>query len=187
MRLSAVLAFALLAVPATAAEPIADQAQAAFDIFAGGQSQLDYTMAGYASAAFGNIAGKWVNLNGPASGTRIETYGVDHEKFCKTPAVLTLASPDPLTLTLSAKPVETEFSQIYTLVAGSTFAEYTEPAAYFAAIGLGPDKRGPEFDQRRAIALSLANGIVQIYRPSEDIVVIMRDKAYPTVLARCPA
>jgi hypothetical protein len=28
---------------------------------------------------------------------------------------------------------------------------------------------------------------VQIFRPSPDILVILRDKAYPTVLARCPA
>lgn len=187
MRLSAVLAFALLATPAAAADSIADQAQAAFDVFAGGQSQLDYAMTGYADALLRNVAGKWVSLGGPAPGTGIETYGADTEKSCKGSAVLTLASPDPLTLTLSAKPATTEFSQVYTLVAGSTFSEYTDPKPYFTAIGLGPDKTGPEADQRRAIALSLANGVVQIYRPSEDIVVIARDKAYPSVLARCPA
>ena len=187
MRLSAVLALALLATPVAAADSIADQAQAAFDVFAGGQSQLDYTMTGYAAVVLKDIAGKWVGLAGPAPGTGIETYGADTEKSCRSPAVLTLASPDPLTLSLSAKPATAEFSQVYTLVAGSTFSEYTDPKAYFTAIGLGPDKTGPEADQRRAIALSLANGIVQIYRPSEDIVVIVRDKAYPTVLARCPA
>ena len=142
--------------------------------------------AGHAGAVLADIAGKWVSLAGPAPGTGIETYGADTEKSCKSPAVLTLASPDPLTLTLSAKPATAEFSQTYTLVAGSTFSQYTEPRAYFTAIGLGPDKAGPEADQRRAIALSLANGIVQIYRPSEDIMVIARDKVYPTVLARCP-
>lgn len=187
MRLSAVLAFALLAIPAAAADSIADQAHAAFDVFAAGQSQLDYNLAGYAGVLLKNIDGKWVSLAGPAPGTGIETYGADTEKSCKSPAVLTLASPDPLTLTLSAKPATAEFSQVYTLVAGSTFSEYTEPKAYFTAIGLGPDKTGLEADQSRAIALSLANGIVQIYRPSEDIVVISRDKAYPTILARCPA
>lgn len=187
MRLSAVLAFALLASPVAAAGPIAEQAQAAFEIFAAGQSQLDYAMTGHAGVVLRNIAGKWVSLAGPAAGTGIETYGADTEKSCKSPAVLTLASPDPLTLTLSAKPATTEFSQIYTLVAGSTFSQYTDPRAYFTAIGLGPDKSGAEADQRRAIALSLANGIVQIYRPSEDVVVIARDKVYPTVLARCPA
>ena len=187
MRLSVLLAVAALSLPATAADTIADQAQAAFDIFAGGQSPLDYTMTGYANAVFKNIAGKWVSLNGPAAGTGIETYGADTEKFCKSTAVLTLASPDPLTLTLSAKPVDAEFSQVYTLVAGATFSQYTDPASYFAAIGLGPDKTGPQYDQRRVLALSLANGIVQIYRPSEDVLVIAREKAYPTVLARCPA
>ena len=187
MRLSAVLALALLATPVAAADTIADQAQAAFDVFAGGQSQPDYTTTGYAGVVLRNIAGKWVSLAGPAPRTGIETYGADTEKACKSSAVLTLASPDRLTLTLSAKPATAEFSQVYTLVAGSTFSQYTDPEAYFAAIGLGFDKTGPQADERRAIALSLANGIVQIYRPSEDIVVIVRDKAYPTVLARCPA
>ena len=187
MRLSAFLAFAVLAFPAAAADSIADQAQAAFDVFAGGQSQPAYAVSGYANAALRNIAGKWVSLPGPAPGTGIETYGTDTEKSCRSTAVLTLASPDPLTLTLSARPAATAFSQTYTLVAGATFSQYTDPAPYFAAIGLGPDRSGPQYDQQRALALSLANGIVQIYRPSDDIVVIARDKVYPTVLARCPA
>ena len=187
MRLSAILAFALLSFPAAAADSIADQAHAAFGSFAGGQSQLDYNLTGYVGAALNNIAGRWVNLNGPAPRTGIETYGADTAKFCKSTAVLTLASPDPLTLTLSAQPSAVEFTQIYTLVAGSTFSQYTDPKTYFAAIGLGPDKSGPGYEERRAIALSLANGIVQIYRPSDDILVITRDRAYPTILARCPA
>jgi hypothetical protein len=187
MRLSAVLAFALLSCPAAAADSIADQAEAAFGVFAGGKSQLDFNAAGYGGTALANIAGKWVSLSGPANGTGIETYGSDTDKACKSSAVLTLASPAAVTLTLSAKPLDVAFTQTFTLVAGSTFSEYTDPQSYFAAIGLGPDKTGAQYDQSRAMALSLANGIVQIYRPSEDIVVITRDKAYPTVLARCPA
>jgi hypothetical protein len=188
MRPSAlILVLISLASPVLAADSIADQAQAAFAVFAGGQSQDDFNTAGYGSVALSTIAGKWVALGGPAAGTGIETYGTDTAKFCKGAGAVTLASPDLLTLTLSAKPAATAFGQTYTLIAGSTFSEYTDPGDYFAAIGLGPDKVGPEFDQARAVALSLANGIVQIYRPSEDILVIARDKAYPTVLARCPA
>jgi hypothetical protein len=188
MRLAAVaFLVAALAGPAVAQESIADQAQAAFAVFAGGKSQADFNTAGYGTTALSNVTGDWVSLGGPAAGTGIETYGADTERACESNAVLALASPNPITMTLSAKPVETAFSQTYTLVAGSTFSEYTDPAEYFAAIGLGPERTGPEADQRRALALSLANGIVQIYRPSEDILVITRDKAYPTVLARCPA
>lgn len=188
MRLSVLMLLAAsVTSPSLAADSIADQAQRAFAVFAGGKSQMDFNTAGYSAQALANIAGKWVGLGGPADGTGIETYGADTAKSCKSTAVLTLASPDPLTLTLSAKPAASGFTQIYTLVAGSTFSQYTDPHAYFAAIGLGPERTGPEFDQRRALALSLANGIVEIYRPSEDIVVITRDRAYPTVLARCPA
>ena len=188
MRLSAlVLVLAGAVSPAVAADSIADQAQEAFALFAGGQSQMDFNTARYGNVALRGVGGKWIALGGPAAGTGIETYGTDTEKFCKGAGAVTLASPDPLTLTLSAKPAASEFSQTYTLIAGSTFSEYTDPADYFAAIGLGPDKAGPEFDQGRAAALSLANGIVQIYRPSDDILVITRDSAYPTVLARCPA
>lgn len=185
MRLSAILAFALFALPAAAADSIADQAQSAFATFAGGKSQPDFNLARYGTVALSGVAGKWVSLAGPAAGTGIETYGADTEKSCRSAAVLTLASPDPITLQLSAKPGTSEFSQIYTLVAGSTFSQYTDPASYFSAIGL--DKTGPEYDQGRALALSLANGLVQIYRPSADILVITRDRAYPTILARCAA
>ncbi len=188
MRLSAiVLVLAGLISPALAADSIADQAQKAFAVFAGGQSQMDFNLARYGNVALTRITGKWIALGGPAAGTGIETYGTDTEKFCRGAGAVTLASPDPLTLTLSAKPATTAFSQTYTLIAGSTFSEYTDPDDYFAAIGLGSDKVGPEFDQGRAVALSLANGIVQIYRPSADILVITREAAYPTVLARCPA
>lgn len=187
MRLSATFAcLAALASPALAADSIADQAQSAFGIFAAGQSQYEFLSAGYGKAVLASVAGNWVNLNGPAPGTGIETYGVDAANFCKSAAVLTLASPDPLTLTLTAKPAVSAFTQIYTLIAGSTFSQYTDPSSYFIAIGLGPERVGRQFDDQRVAALSAANGIVQIYRPSEDILVITRDGAYPTILARCP-
>lgn len=187
MRLSAILPVILaLASPSLAADSIADQAQRAYGVFAGGQSQLDFLSARYGSALLKDITGNWVGLNGPAAGTGVETYGADTDKFCKGAGVLTLTSPNLLALTLTAKPATSRFSQTYTLIAGSTFAEQTDPASYFESIGLGPDKVGLQFEQQRAIALSLANGIVQIYRPSDDILVIAREKAYPTVLARCP-
>jgi hypothetical protein len=187
MRLSAVLPVLLaLASPAPAADSIADQAERAYGVFAGGQSEVDYLSAKYGATLLKDVTGNWVSLNGPAPQTGVETYGADTEKSCKGAGTLTLASPNLLTLTLTAKPSTSEFSQTYTLIAGSVFAEHTDPASYFAAIGLGPDKVGPQFEQPRALALSLANGIVQIYRPSEDILVMTRDKAYPTILARCP-
>ena len=135
---------------------IADQAERAYGLFAGGQSQLDFLSAKYGSAVLKDVAGRWVGLNGPAPGTGVETYGADTEKSCKGVAAFTLASPDPLTLTLTAKPAAVAFSQTYILIAGSTFAEQTDPASYFAAIGLGPDKVGQQFEQQRAVALSLA-------------------------------
>jgi hypothetical protein len=187
MRLSTILAFALLSFPASAADSIADQAQRAFDVFAAGKSQLGYVNGEYGKAVLANIAGKWVRLGGPSSQTGIETYGADTERACGSPAVLALASSNPVTLTIAAEPLDASFSQIFTLVAGSTFSVYTEPESYFTAIGLGADKIGPEYDQQRAFALSGANGIVHVYRPSEDILVIAREKDYPTVLARCPA
>lgn len=186
MRLRIAIAFALLALPASAAGSIADQAQQAFATFAGGKAQVDFEGGRYGAVALKDVAGNWVSLNGPAAGTGIETYGTDTEAFCKGTGILRLAAPDPITMTLSAKPVDSEFTQIYTMITGATFSEYTDPATYFAAIGLGPDKSGAQAEQARALALSLANGIVQIYRPSADILVITRERGYPTILARCP-
>lgn len=180
------LLFALLTAPAAAADTIADQAQRAYDTFAGGLSQPDFALARHAAVAFRDVVGDWVRLSGPAPRTGVETYGADTEKFCKTSAVLDLASPNLLSLTLTAHLNGKEFTQIYTLVGGTTYAEHTEPMQYLDAIGLGPERNGEQFDQRRALALSQANNVVQIYRPSADILVIARDRGYPTVLARCP-
>ena len=187
MRLAVLpLLLALIAGPVLAAEPIADQAKRAYDIFAGNLSQQDFMLAKHGNVAFGNVTGNWVRLSGPAAGTGIETYGVDTEKFCKTSGVFELASPDALTLKIAAHINGREFTQIYTLVAGATYAEYTDPVAYLTALGLGPDRVGAQFDQRRALALSQANSTVQIYRASEDIIVVARDRGYPTIFARCP-
>lgn len=188
MRLSAAcLLMFSLTLPSAAAETIADQAQHAYDAFAGGLSQQAFLSAEYGQTAFRNIAGNWVRLDGPDSKTGTETYGADTEKSCKTPAILTLASPTPLTMTLTTNLKGSNFTQSYELIAGSTFGEHTDPVAYFAAVGLGPDKIGDGFDQQRALLLSVANGLVQIYRPSDDILVLTRDRGYPIVLARCQA
>ncbi|MEO7222414.1 MAG: hypothetical protein ABIY37_08070, partial [Devosia sp.] len=94
MRLSAIiLVLAGTLSPALAADSIADQAQEAFSVFAGGQSQMDFNTARYGSVGLRNVAGKWVALSGPAAGTGIETYGTDTEKFCKGAGAVTLASP----------------------------------------------------------------------------------------------
>jgi hypothetical protein len=185
MRLSTAIAFAFLALPAAAADSIADQAQAAFDVFAGGQSMDEFYLT-YSREVLSGITGKWVSLNGPDPGTGAETYGADTEKHCKGAGTLSLSSPNPITLAMSASPKGTPFTQTYTLVSGAAFSQYTDPEKYFAAIGLGFELRGPDFDRARVVALSLANGVVQIYRPSADILVIVREKLYPTVLARCP-
>lgn len=186
MRLSAAFLFLCLsALPATAAGTIADQAQTAYQAFAGGMSQRDFLGAQYGKTTLLNVAGKWVRLNGPDSKSGTESYGADTEKFCQTAAALSLDAPDPLTLRLGTNLAGANFTQSYTLIAGSTFGEHTEAQPYLNAIGLGPDKTGENIEQQRALALSFANGLVQIFRPSDDILVMTRDRGYPIVLARC--
>lgn len=185
MRLSAACLFLCLTALPAAAASIADQAHAAYQAFAGGLSQSSFLTAQYGKTALIGIAGHWVRLNGPDNKSGAESYGPDTEKFCKSAAALTLDSPDPLTLQLAASLPGANFTQSYTLIAGSTFGEHTEAQPYLTAIGLGPDKTGETVDQQRALALSLANGLVQIYRPSDDILVMTRDRGYPIILARC--
>ena len=188
MRLSAIcLLLAVLTAPALAADDtIADQAERAYSVFAGGLSQQGFLSAHYGDKVFGNIAGNWVRLNGPDNKTGIETYGSDREKFCKSQAAVTLASPSTVTMTLTTNLKGGNFSQTYSLIAGSTFGEHTDPGPYLSAVGLGPDKTGDAADQQRALLLSLTNGLVQIYRPSDDVLVMTRDRGYPIVLVRCP-
>ena len=187
MRRLLSIALIVLASPALAEETIADQAKRAYDIFAGGLSQQDFLAAHVGDRTFANIAGNWVRLNGPAPKTGIETYGTDTERFCKSPAAITLGSPNPLVLTVSTNLNGPNFSQQYTLIAGTTFGEHTDPVSYLDAVGLGPDKTGDQADAQRALLLSLTNGTVQIYRPSEDVLVIARERGYPIVLVRCPS
>ena len=189
MRLPAVcLTLALIASPAMAdTASVADQAQRAYDLYAGGLSQQAFLSAGYGERLFGNIDGRWVRLNGPDNKTGIESYGAFTNKYCKGPAALTLASTSKLTLTMTTALPAGTYTQSFTLVAGSTFGEHTDPAPYLAALGLGPDKTGDAADQQRALVLSLTNGMVQIYRPSEDALVMTRDRGYPIVMVRCPA
>ncbi|HZY49024.1 MAG TPA: hypothetical protein VFE64_04525 [Devosia sp.] len=174
------------ATPALAADTVADQASRAYALFAGGLSQQGFLGAEYGDKLFAGIAGDWVRLNGPDPKMGVETYGSDTQKFCTTPAAVTLSSASPLSMTLTTNLKGANFSQVYTLVAGSTFGEHTDPDAYLTAIGLGPEKTSPNIQQQRALLLSVANGLVQIYRPSQDILVMTRDRGYPIVLARCP-
>lgn len=185
MRLSAALLLAFIATPALAADGVPDQARAAYQMFAGGLSQEDFLGTQYAQSLFADVDGNWVRLDGPEK-SGIETYGADTDKFCQTPAALTLSSPSPLKLTLTTNlQGGNNFTQQYSLIAGSTFAEHTDPDEYLKAIGLGPDKTGPQADQQRALVLSFANELVQIYRPSPDVLVMTHDRGYPIVLARC--
>jgi hypothetical protein len=186
----AVIALVLLCAattPALSQKSIADQAASAYGVFAGGLSQQDFLAGHYGAHVFDDIAGDWVRLNGPQPRTGIETYGADTERFCKSPAAVSLESDGPYTLTLTTNLKGPNFSQSYALIAGSTFGEHTDPWPYLDSIGLGKDKAGDAADQQRALLLSLANGLVQIYRPSHDILVMTRDRGYPIVLARCPA
>ena len=188
MRLAlAALLLCSLSMPAVAADAIADQAEQAFRIFAGNLSQNDFLSAKIGASLFDSISGKWVRLNGPDPKSGMETYGADTAKFCKGSGALTLDAPTPLTLTISTNLSKANFSQVYTLVGGSTFAEHTDPSAYFEAIGLGPEITGADADQKRAVLLANANGRVEIFRPSTDILVMTREGSYPLVLARCPA
>ena len=187
MRILTFIAFALVSAPVFAADSIADQAEQAYAMFAGGLSQQAFLSAQYGDKLLANINGNWVRLNGPDPKSGAETYGADTARFCQSQAAVTLKSDSPFTLTLTTNLKAANFSQQYSLIAGSTFGEHTDPAAYLGTLGLGPDKTGAAADQQRALLLSLANGLMQIYRPSPDVLVMTRDRGYPIVLVRCPA
>ena len=188
MRLAIAALLLLTMTPsAMADDTIADQAEHAFRVFAGNLSQNDFLNAKVGATLFADISGNWVRLNGPDPKSGMETYGADVDRFCKGAGALSLAAPSPLTLTITTNLPKANFSQTYTLVGGSTFAEHTDPSAYFEAIGLGPEITGADADQKRAVLLANANGRVEIFRPSADVLVMTREGSYPLVLARCPA
>lgn len=186
MRLMAIFLLCAFAGPVAAADTIADQAQRAYDVFAAGMSQRDFLSSQYATKALVGLDGRWARLTGPDSTTGIESYGPDTNKVCKGPEASQIASPDPVSLTVTSALPGGTFVQTFTLIAGSTFGESTPAIPYLTAIGIGPDKTGANVDQQRALALSFVNGVVQLFRPSPDIIVIARDRGYPLVFARCP-
>ncbi len=183
---AAVLAFGLSAAPAAAADSIADQAHNAYQIFTGGVSQPAFLGARYGEFALKNVDGKWAPLNGPDIKSGIESYGADTDRICASPQASVLASPDPLTLTVTSTTPRGSFTQTYALIAGTTFGAHVDDGPYLNALGLGLDNTSDAAAGQRSLALSIANGIVQIYRPSDDILVMTRDRGYPLVLARCP-
>jgi hypothetical protein len=188
MRFALSLFALILASPAIAAGSIPDQASEAYRLFAGGLSQKAYLTGDYGKALFKDIAGNWVRLAGPDDKSGAETYGAEYAALCGGPATITLASPNQYTLNLTTNLTNTSnFTQQYSQVAGSTYGEFTDPATYFKTLNLGPDKIGDQADQQRALLLSIANGLVDIYRPSPDILVILHERGYPLVLARCAA
>jgi len=187
MRLSVgALVLLVLAGPAFADETIADQAHAAYATFAGGLGAAQFVTAQYPRTALKNIEGTWAKLTGPDNKSGIESYGPDTDKACTSGSAAVLASPDPLTLNLTTKTPLGSFTQSYSFIGGTAFGEHVDINGYLAAIGLGPDQTGDAAAAQRALALSIVNGIVQIYRPSADILVMTRDRGYPLVLARCP-
>jgi hypothetical protein len=185
MRLIVLLALLLVVASPASAQSVADQTERAYRIFAGGYSQGDFLGGRFGETVFDGAAGKWARLNGPNGKTGVETYGPDRDRICGAGQGVTIAVDGRYGAHfLSVAPTGT-FTQNYTLVAGSTFAEHTDAEEYLAAIGLGPDKTGAKIDQQRAVALVLVNGLVQIYRASADVIVITRDRGYPVLLARC--
>jgi hypothetical protein len=187
MRLRAAITMSLaLAFPAAAADSIADQAHAAYAQYAAGLSQASFLAGQYGRTVLKDVDGKWTRLNGPDNKTGIESYGADTDKACASVQAVAVSAPDPVTLSVVTTTPRGSFAQIYSLIAGSTFGEHVDTAAYLHAIGLGFELTSEAANQQRALALSIVNGIVQIYRPSDDILVLTRDRGYPLILARCP-
>ncbi|MEP7239646.1 MAG: hypothetical protein ABI697_02060 [Devosia sp.] len=187
MRIGVLLAaLSAFASPAIAADSVADQAQHAYDVFAASLSQRDFLSTEYGKAVFSGIDGRWARLAGPDAKTGIESYGADTDKVCKSTGAQVLHSPNPLVLDMTTTTTKGAFTQSYVLIAGSTFGEKTDLATYLVALGLGPGNTAPGVEQQRAFALSVINGVVEIYRPSPDILVLARDRGYPLLFARCP-
>jgi hypothetical protein len=187
MRLAATLAVLLFAiVPAAAADSIADQAQDAYATFSGGLSQRDFLSTQFGGVALQGIAGKWARLDGPDEKSGIESYGAQTDKTCAGTLALELNAPSPVEFLVKTARPANNLTFDYVLIAGSTFSEHTDIAPYLTSLALGPDNRNAT-DGQRALALSFVNGLVQVYRPSPDILVMTRDRGYPVVMARCPA
>lgn len=83
MRILTCLFFMLVSAPALAADGIADQAEQAYAMYAGGLSQQAFLSAQYGDALLANVAGNWVRLNGPDPRSGAETYGADTDRFSR--------------------------------------------------------------------------------------------------------
>ena len=135
------LALLTMIAPASAAESIADQAQHAYGLFAGGLSQQDFLSAQYGNKLFAGIGGNWVRLNGPDPKTGVETYGADTDNFCKSHAAVTLSSSNSMSMTLSTNLPKDNFTQsLHPDCRIDLWRAHRGPALP-RRLGLGPDNR----------------------------------------------
>src|SRR3569833_2571539 len=139
MRFLFFIAFALVSAPVFAADSIADQAEQAYAMFAGGLSQQAFLSAQYGDKLLANINGNWVRLNGPDPKSGAETYGADTARFCQSQAAVTLKSDSPFTLTLTTNLKAAGGGRRGAGGAGAAGGGRAGPAAGRGARGRGPD------------------------------------------------
>jgi hypothetical protein len=126
------------------------------------------------------IEGTWVPLN------YLEPKDGDFDLIrsaCKRNG-LALSAQGDYTLKMTRQPGRaTEVSSYFVEKVGSWFVESTDAAALFRYLGVDGDKVS---DQIRGTSLAGSNGIVNILRPSADILVEEPLFEAPTILGRCP-
>jgi hypothetical protein len=73
---------------------------------------------------------------------------------------------------------------VYSDLGGGTYVLYTDPEAYLDRLGLA-DVKDESLQQTRYMSLRFHAGIVSIYRPSADVLVIAPIAGRPSIMVRC--
>ncbi len=180
VMLAAALALAIAGASAVQADQptLADQYQAAQQIFLGGTTDQQSYSEGYAKVLFAGIEGVWVPMSKLNGGS---PHAAD--AACQGGPKAKIAILDPYTLSFTEPLGEpTQFEIRYSLRYGSFFGSYTDVASMTKALGLlGDDKAEARLGQ-----LARVNGTASIWRASPDILVIQGENGRPIIWGRCP-
>jgi hypothetical protein len=177
-KLFAAALLSILAVAGTArAEPLPMELVRVYDLFYGGETDPMKFVGGYRDKVLAGAEGTWTGV--------IPGFYPEGDLLAKActlqPSVLKRVSP--FSFTITNRPNKDPVTFTYVAMGGSTFSEQVNPVQLFTWLNI-LDK--PELESARNNALMSNSGVVNLYRPYPDVLVMQTAARLPRVLVRCP-
>jgi hypothetical protein len=158
-----------------------DQLGAARQAFMSGQTNDTLMDGGYYQAVTTDLAGSWIEaaLFDQAEPAKLAEYiSGSCERF---PTAIVASDLFTLTMTLVARNISVATNYVY--VGGTSFVAQTDVREQLTRLGI-IDRLATNL-QGALFSLAAGNGVVDVYRPSADTIVITANRSPPRILLRC--